>query len=51
MPVPGVPVEADVFFHMGVSAAATGDATWYFQCWFRDGASNNFSDALGVTFE
>lgn len=25
--------------------------TWYFQLWYRDGASSNFSDAVAVTFE
>ena len=25
--------------------------TWYFQYWYRDGASSNFSNALGVTFD
>ncbi len=25
--------------------------TWNFQAWFRDGATNNFTDALAVTFE
>ncbi|MCP3914766.1 MAG: hypothetical protein GY711_04300 [bacterium] len=24
--------------------------TWYFQAWYRDGASNNFTDAVGVMF-
>tara|TARA_R110002126_G_scaffold41590_36_gene121049 strand:- start:11395 stop:14088 length:2694 start_codon:yes stop_codon:yes gene_type:complete len=30
-------------------AIAPGD-TWSFQCWFRDGASANFSDVLDVQF-
>ena len=30
-------------------AALPGD-TWYFQCWHRDGMSNNFSNALKATF-
>jgi len=25
--------------------------TWYFQSWFRDGGSSNFTDAIAVTFE
>ncbi|MCP4992918.1 MAG: hypothetical protein GY934_03895 [Gammaproteobacteria bacterium] len=25
--------------------------TWYFQAWYRDGASSNFSSAVGVLFE
>ena len=24
--------------------------TWRFQCWHRDGNSNNFTDAVAVTF-
>jgi hypothetical protein len=24
--------------------------TWNFQCWYRDGGTSNFSDALEVTF-
>ena len=25
--------------------------TWNFQAWYRDGASNNFTDAVSVTFQ
>jgi hypothetical protein len=35
--------------HGAVSIVA-GD-TWYFQCWFRDGASSNFSNAIGIAFQ
>lgn len=31
-------------------ALQPGD-TWYFQCWYRDGATNNFTDAIGITFD
>lgn len=24
--------------------------TWHFQCWFRDGASSNFTDGIAITF-
>ncbi|MCP3916804.1 MAG: hypothetical protein GY711_14705 [bacterium] len=32
-----------------VQAVMPGD-TWNFQCWFRDGTTNNFTDGVGVTF-
>jgi hypothetical protein len=35
--------------HGAVSIAA--GETWYFQCWFRDGASSNFSNAVGIVFQ
>ena len=31
--------------------AALAGQTWGFQCWYRDGAANNFTDALAVTFQ
>lgn len=31
------------------TSVAPGE-TWYFSAWFRDGASSNFSDAVGVIF-
>jgi hypothetical protein len=34
----------------GPVAVQPGD-TWYFQSWFRDGGSSNFTDAIAVTFE
>jgi hypothetical protein len=31
------------------NAVVTGD-TWYFQAWFRDKATSNFTDGLSVLF-
>lgn len=32
-------------------ASVLAGETWYFQCWYRDGASSNFSSAVGVAFQ
>ncbi|MCP3920706.1 MAG: hypothetical protein GY711_34705 [bacterium] len=32
-----------------VQAAVAGD-TWYFQCWYRDGSTSNFTDGLAIDF-
>ena len=34
----------------GTDAVQAGE-TWYFQAWFRDGATSNFSDARRIEFE
>ena len=44
----GFDVPAQLPFPPG--GVITTGSTWYFQMWYRDGASSNFSDAIGVTF-
>ena len=34
----------------GFVAVQPGE-TWNFQCWYRDGATSNFTDAVSITFE
>jgi hypothetical protein len=45
----GFDVPLELPFTQPVQQVLPG-STWYFQCWFRDGASANFSDVVGVTF-
>ncbi len=34
------------------SVVVLAGQTWFWQCWYRDGASaSNFSDAVAITFE
>ncbi|MCP3915417.1 MAG: hypothetical protein GY711_07670 [bacterium] len=48
-PTGSLTVDLNALPTMPVMAVQPG-ATWRFQCWFRDGATSHFADAVSVTF-
>ncbi len=49
-PTAAIPIDLTSIPTSPPVAVAPGD-TWNFQCWFRDGVSSNFTDALSITFQ